>query len=326
MDQRVHSVNPEQSRGAQPSNAKRAVGKYGLRNDCVHTKAGEELGPSPDRKPDSDARARAPAVCPAPKDSANHRRQNLRDTHERHQSNRRKCRPAARETKVDIAQRQDHTDRNAPRHNNNATHITRYCRPRCARIQPSGYDNVVGHHRRESQSRHDHHRCRRRKSPQKRENRKPFAALRQRQCHHEQIRVRALRHKIKPNDGDWHDKQAHQQQICGKRPTCGADGAFVAVFNHKHLEHARQTQKRGGGHENQANPAAGLRRPLRLSGCINQIHRRTNAPRNTPNNKHTNGQQCEQFHHRFHGNRNNDAVMAFMGIQISGAKQHRKDG
>ena len=102
--------------------------------------------------------------------------------------------------------------------------------------------------------------------------------------------------------------------------------AFVFVFNDHHLKHARQAQKGRRRQENQRSPAAAIDLPMPQFRGINPRQRLANAAANSPDDKGPDGHQGKKLDHRLNRDGHDNPVVAFVGIQIAGAKQNGKKG
>ena len=100
--------------------------------------------------------------------------------------------------------------------------------------------------------------------------------------------------------------------------------ALVAVLHDQDLKHARQANKSRSGQQGQRGPPAPFDLPLPDRGPVNLRQCLFDTTGDPPDHESTNRQQRQQLNHRFYCDGDDHAVMAFVGVQITGAEQHRE--
>ena len=97
---------------------------------------------------------------------------------------------------------------------------------------------------------------------------------------------------------------------------------FIGVFHHQHLKHARKRQEGGRRQECQADPA----RPVELPGGdgrgLDRACNTADAACHAPGDKNAHRQERHQLDHGFDGDGGDHARMAFVHVQVAGAKQN----
>ena len=101
---------------------------------------------------------------------------------------------------------------------------------------------------------------------------------------------------------------------------------FVVVLNDQHLEHPRQTEEGRTRQECERHPAAAiqLQRPdftvVDARKCL--LH----PAAKTPDHKYADGKQRDQLDDGFAGDRDDDAVVPFVGIEAARPEKQREKG
>ncbi len=101
--------------------------------------------------------------------------------------------------------------------------------------------------------------------------------------------------------------------------------AFVSILDHQDLEHARQAQERSPREENEADPAPAFLIPEHDVGLVNPRQHLARSACNAPNNENANGDQREKLNYCLNRDGDDNAVVAFVGIKVTGAENHGKD-
>ena len=97
---------------------------------------------------------------------------------------------------------------------------------------------------------------------------------------------------------------------------------FVRVFDDQHLKHARQTQERRTGQEDQAEPATTGLFPCRNRRGINQRDGVFQTTRDPPDDENPDGNKRNQLDHRLNRNRDHNAMVAFVRIKVPRAENN----
>lgn len=166
--------------------------------------------------------------------------------------------------------------------------------------------------------------------PQEREHRQAlFFEMQGGHRQHEQVRVGRVGQDVQPpHHRDRHHEQAHGKEVGREGPGSGGKLAFINVFDHQNLKHARQGQEGGRRQEGQADPTpprahlpVSDRRGINGAGDFSRPTGDAPPDHENPPDR----QQGDQLDHRFDRDGGDNAVVAFVGVQIAGAEGDGKD-
>ena len=158
MDQRIQPGNPKQRLRAQPAKAEWPLFHHSKAKGALVPKAGQQQRVDPKHKAQAQPGQGTGPRGPAPKQPADKRGQNLCDPGKGNQPDGRQSSAPTRQTKIEVAQHQDHCDGHPTRHQHNLAHVARDRHLlACACGQVDRHHQMVRHHHRQRHCRHNHH-------------------------------------------------------------------------------------------------------------------------------------------------------------------------
>ena len=207
----------------------------------------QEAGAQPDQ--------RAAQAGAFPVDPEQDRRRELRGRAERHQARRGQRMGFADQLEVQVAEQQGGEDAAPTDRQQQTAQVRPLVQAQPAHPQQHRHDQVVAHHGAERDRLDDHHGGRRRQAAEIGKQGEQLPALRHGQGEHQGVAVdRAAGKAHEPAERDRQDEQVDHQQVQREQPDRLGQVILVDVFDHRHLELARQEQDREPGQAGERQP------------------------------------------------------------------------
>ena len=100
--------------------------------------------------------------------------------------------------------------------------------------------------------------------------------------------------------------------------------AFIDIFHHHDLKHARQTDDRRCGQQRDRGPAPAIHIPLTDLGGVDPRQCFGETPAQPPDHENPHSDQRKELDHRLQRHGDHHAVVPFVGIEIARAEKDRK--